>query len=61
MYSAQKKVFALVGVLRKSVEAWPRVGLVSPGAPEKVVKQLRAIADQLEALHYNNVRWSRED
>lgn len=61
MYSAQKKVFALVGVLRKSIEAWPQVGLVSPGAPEKVVKQLRDIAEKLEALHYNNVRGSRED
>lgn len=61
MYSAQKKVFALVGVLRKSVEAWPRVGLVSPGAPEKVVKQLRAIADQLESVHCENVRASMDD
>ena len=61
MYSAQKKVFALVGVLRKSVEAWPEVGCVSPGAPEKVVKQLRDIADRLEAFHCHNVRASMKD
>ena len=51
MYRSQKKVFALIGVLRKTIRSWPETGIVSPGAPEKVVIQLRELADELERLY----------
>ena len=50
MYRSQKKVFALIGVLRKTIRCWPETGIVSPGAPEKVVIQLRELADELESI-----------
>ena len=51
MYRSQKKVFALVGSLRKTIRSWPDTGVVSPGAPEKVVYQLRELADELESIY----------
>lgn len=51
MYRSQKKVFALIGALRKTIRCWPETGIVSPGAPEKVVIQLRELADELERLY----------
>lgn len=51
MYRIQKKVFALIGVLRKTVRSWPSQGVMSPGAPEKVVLQLRELADELESVY----------
>lgn len=52
MYRIQKKVFALIGVLRKTVRSWPSNGVMSPGAPEKVVIQLRELADELESVYH---------
>ena len=51
MYSVQRKVFALLGALRKTVLSWHDTGVVSPGAPEKVVRQLRELADELERVY----------
>ena len=55
MYRMQKKVFALVGALRKTIRSWPDTGVVSPGAPEKVVIQLRELADELERVYQSMI------
>lgn len=51
MYGKQRKVFALIGALRKSSIDWLLRGLVSPGAPEIVVSRLRDIADEVESRY----------
>ena len=55
MYRSQKKVFALIGALRKTIRSWPETGVVSPGAPEKVVYQLRELASELESVYQSMI------